>query len=215
MTASQVDGRKARAAERREETRERLLAAALAVFAEQCFEAGTTKAITQRAGAAEGLLFHYFPTKTDLLVAVLRRDPLGPEIQRLLAEHAAEPVAEALPRMTRRWLAVLRAQRPITLGLLQQAHVDPQVQQAILEVLQGITDLLAAYFRERIATGELRPFDPDVAARILLHAVCSLIMPCSGVPAGAEEQVLDRQLDLLLHGMVGPAAHQPVRTTRD
>src|SRR5918998_4617582 len=99
MATTELDGRKLRAAERREETRERLLAAAVSVFAEQGFQAGTTKAITQRAGVAEGLLFHYFPTKADLMVAVLARDPLEPEIRRLLAEEADAPVAKALPRM--------------------------------------------------------------------------------------------------------------------
>src|SRR5918997_1554468 len=99
VATPEVDGRKLRAAERREETRERLLAAAVAVFAEQGFQAGTTKAITQRAGVAEGLLFHYFPSKTDLLLAVLARDPLKAEIERLLAELSDQPVAHALPRM--------------------------------------------------------------------------------------------------------------------
>src|SRR5918997_5919323 len=99
VATPEVDGRKLRAAERREETRARLLASALAVFAEQGFQAGTTKAITQRAGVAEGLLFHYFPTKADLMAAVLARDPLGPEMRRLLEEEATQPLAEALPRM--------------------------------------------------------------------------------------------------------------------
>src|SRR5437764_14237597 len=108
MTATELDGRKVRAAERREETRERLLAAAVAVFAEQGFQAGTTKAITQRAGVAEGLLFHYFPTKTDLMLAVLARDPLEPEVARLLAEAGHLAIADALPGMAQHWLAVLR-----------------------------------------------------------------------------------------------------------
>src|SRR3954468_22969742 len=106
MAVAEQDGRKRRAAERREETRERLLGAALEVFAEQGFQAGTTKAITQRAGVAEGLLFHYFPTKDDLMVAVLARDPLGLEIRRSLADEADSPLAEALPRLARRWLTV-------------------------------------------------------------------------------------------------------------
>src|SRR5690242_7428476 len=146
MVAAETDGRKLRAAERREEMRERLLTAAVAVFAEQGVQAGTTKAITQRAGVADGLLFHYFPTKTDLLLAVVARDPLRPEVERLLAEAAEAPVAEALPRMARHWLEVLRGQQPISLVLLQAAHADPQIQAAIGASLAALTDLLTAYF---------------------------------------------------------------------
>ena len=205
MAAAEVDRRRLRAAERREETRERLLAAALAVFAEQGFQAGTTKAITQRAGVAEGLLFHYFPTKADLLAAVLARDPLGPEMRRLLEEAAGQPVAEALPGMARRWLAVIRAHQPVTRVLFQEAHVDPQVQRAVVSLAHSTTELLAGYFAERMAAGELRPIDPHVAARMLLQSLFGLIMLCDAAPPGDEEAVLDRQIDLLLHGMLAPS----------
>lgn len=212
MAQAEVDGRKLRAAERREETRERLLAAALAVFAEQGFHAGTTKAITQRAGVAEGLLFHYFPTKADLVAAVLARDPLGAEMRRLFREEADQPVAEALPRMARRWLAVIRAHGPLARVLLQEAHVDPQVQRAVVSLGQSTTALLADYLAGRIAAGELRPIDPRVAAHMLLQSLFGLVMLCGEVPLGDDESVLDRQIDLLLHGML--ASRQPSAISR-
>jgi AcrR family transcriptional regulator len=206
---AEPDGRKVRAAERREETRERLLAAALEVFAEQGFHAGTTRAITQRAGVAEGLLFHYFPTKADLMLAVLARDPLGPEMRRLLQEEADQPLAEALPRMARRWLAVIRAHRAVTRVLLQEAHLNPQVQRAVLALALELTELLAGYFAARVAAGELRPIDPRAAAYLLLQALFGLGMQCEAIPDGEEERVLDRQIDLLLYGMLAPAARGP------
>ena len=202
MVQTEVDGRKVRAAERREETRERLLAAAVGVFAEQGFQAGTTKAITRRAGVGEGLLFHYFPTKTDLLLAVLTRDPLKPEIERLLAEAGDAPVAEALPRMARHWLGVLHAHRPVALALLQAAHAEPQVQGAILAAVQSITDLLAGYFARHAATGAVRPEASAAAAQILFQSLCSLGMPCVGVPASAAAGLLDQHVALLLHGLL-------------
>jgi AcrR family transcriptional regulator len=212
MAIADVDGRKVRAAERRGETRERLLAAAVAVFAEQGFHAGTTKAITQRAGVAEGLLFHYFPSKTDLLLAVLARDPLKPEIERLLAEFGDQPVADALPRMARHWLAVLRGHRPVALVLLQAAHADPQVQGAILAAVEGITTLLAEYFTRHAASGALRPEAPTAAAQVLFQSLCSLGMPCAAVPDDEAERLLDRHVALLLHGML--ATTRPIAGAR-
>ncbi len=202
MAATELDGRKVRAAERREETRERLLAAALAVFAEQGFAAGTTKAITQRAGVAEGLLFHYFPTKTDLMLAVLARDPLEPAIRDRLAALGEAPVGEALPRMAREWLAVLRAHQPVALVLLQHAHADPQVQAAIMQTVRRIVELLAGYFAAHVAAGELRPCAPEAAAHLLLQALTGLAISWDGRPAADCERLLDQQLDLLLHGLL-------------
>lgn len=206
MTATEIDGRKLRAAERREETRERILAAALAVFAEQGYHGGTTKAITQRAGVAEGLLFHYFPTKADLLVALLADDPFEPELRRSLQEHAADPVAEALPRLARRWLAVLRARRPVAMVLIQAAHVEPRVQVAIEALSQSITELLADYLAARVATGELRGIDPRSGAQLVLQALFGVTLPCVELPAGADERLLDSHIDLLLYGLLAPTA---------
>lgn len=202
MVAAETDGRKLRAAERREEMRERLLAAAEAVFAEQGFQAGTTKAITQRAGVADGLLFHYFPTKTDLLLAVLARDPLKPEVERLLAELGDAPVAKALPRMARHWLRVLRARQPIGLVLLQAAHADSQIQRAIGASLLALTSLLAGYFARHAAAGELRAVAPEAAAHLLVQALCSLAFPCAGIAAADCDRLLDQEVDLLLRGML-------------
>ncbi len=200
-----VDGRKLRAAERREETRERLLAAAVAVFAEEGFESGTTKAITQRAGVAEGLLFHYFPSKTDLMLAVLGRDPLLAEMERLLAEAGEAPVAQALPQMAQRWLAVLRAHRPVALVLLQAAHSDPQVQAAVAAAVGAITSHLTAYFAAHTATGEVRPGAPEAAAQILFQSLCALGMPCAAAPSGAADRRLAAHVELLLHGILATA----------
>jgi AcrR family transcriptional regulator len=205
MVGAAVDGRKVRAAERREETRERLLAAALEVFAEQGYHAGTTKAITQRAGVAEGLLFHYFPTKADLMIAVLARDPLAPRIRRQLAEVDGVPLVEALPRLARDWLRVIRAHCAVTAVLLQEGHGDPRVQAAIVGVARETTALIADYLAARVRTGELRAIDPPVAARLLLQALFGLTMLCADAPAADPDAVLDRELDLLLHGMLRPA----------
>ena len=209
MPMVELDRRKVRAAERREETRQRLLTAAVAVFAEQGWQGSTTKAITQRAGVAEGLLFHYFPTKADLLVAVLVSDPLGAAMRQLFAAEAEGPVVEALTRMAREWLGVIRGQGPLGRVLLEAAHVEPRVQQAILALAQSTTALVADYLAAGIARGELRPFDPRVAASMLLGCVFELGMPCFDVEERDEEQALAQQIDLLLHGMHAPVPQSP------
>ncbi|MBX5491462.1 MAG: helix-turn-helix transcriptional regulator [Chloroflexi bacterium] len=208
MAAADSYGRQRRAAERREETRERLLAAALEVFAEQGYHAGTTKAITQRAGVAEGLLFHYFPTKAELLVAVAERAPLGVEMRRLLAEAAGRPVAEALPDIARRWFQVLRDNRALLRVFFEQAHADPRVHAVLQAHGERFAALIADYLAERAALGELRPIDHRVAARMLFHSIFGLAMLCEQLPAeltDAEERLLEQQVDLLLYGMLTPA----------
>jgi AcrR family transcriptional regulator len=205
MVTTDLDGRQRRAAERREETRERLLAAALEVFAEQGYHAGTTKTITQRAGVADGLLFHYFPTKADLMAAVAERSPISNEMRRLIAEAADQPVAVALPAIARGWFQTLRESRALVRVLFEQAHADPRVHAALLAHREREAALLASFLAERVATLELRPIEPRLAADMLFQAVFGLVMLCGKVHEGDDEQLLDGQIDLLLHGMLRPA----------
>ena len=57
----------------RRESQERLERAALAVFARLGFQRATVRDVAREAGVSQGLLYHYFRTKDELLVAVFRR----------------------------------------------------------------------------------------------------------------------------------------------
>lgn len=53
------------------DTRERILAAALACLAEDGYAATTTSRIQERAGVSRGSLLHQFPSRDDLLIAAV------------------------------------------------------------------------------------------------------------------------------------------------
>lgn len=57
-------------------------------FAEHGYRGATTAAICQAAGISSGTFFHYFPTKLELLVAVLSSDvdDLSADLERIEAE---------------------------------------------------------------------------------------------------------------------------------
>jgi AcrR family transcriptional regulator len=58
--------KRGRRVENKDRTKRAILRAALELFAEKGFYRTTTKAISRKAGIAEGTLFNYFPTKEDL-----------------------------------------------------------------------------------------------------------------------------------------------------
>ncbi|MFD5625751.1 TetR/AcrR family transcriptional regulator [Streptomyces sp. NPDC127072] len=71
--------------------RERLVVAAVDLFAEQGYDATTVAQIAERAGVTKSTFFRHFPDKRGLLVA-------GQEtLSRLLAEGIAEAPADASP----------------------------------------------------------------------------------------------------------------------
>ncbi|WP_159499878.1 TetR/AcrR family transcriptional regulator [Microbacterium sp. 18062] len=75
--------------------REAILAAALGVFAESGYRAGSLREIATRVGMSEAGLLHHFPNKEALLAAVLdRRD--GDDLSRVHIIVDAEDGAETL-----------------------------------------------------------------------------------------------------------------------
>src|ERR1043165_7344538 len=70
-TGTQGAGKRER---NKEQTKERILEAALHLFREKGLEATTTKEISKRAGIAEGTLFNYFKTKEDLALYFFQKE---------------------------------------------------------------------------------------------------------------------------------------------
>jgi len=82
---------------RRTNTQERLVATAAALFLRQGYAGTGVNEIMQQAGTAAGSFYHFFPTKEDLLLAVV--DRAGEELTRdfdAAAARGAEPIAQLL-----------------------------------------------------------------------------------------------------------------------
>jgi AcrR family transcriptional regulator len=72
-----------------DDRREHLLAAGAQLLGQRPYDEVSIDEIARAAGISKGLLYHYFPTKNDFVVAVLRR-----EVGRITALTALDP---ALP----------------------------------------------------------------------------------------------------------------------
>ncbi|WP_205689889.1 TetR/AcrR family transcriptional regulator [Caulobacter sp. SLTY] len=80
-----------------EPTRERILFAAMKLFSDKGFNTTSVADILREAGANSGSLYHFFPTKQDVLLAVLEmyRDGIYP----MLLAPAWEGVDDAIERV--------------------------------------------------------------------------------------------------------------------
>jgi AcrR family transcriptional regulator len=129
---------------------------ALKLFAAQGFDATTTKQIAREAGIAEGLIFHYFPTKASLLAAILRnRRSFRSELRTILEGAEGRPTPEVLQEVASGWLATVRRDAELVV-LFITAQTNPEVNEAMQQVLGEGTGLLAGYLKARIGAGELR-----------------------------------------------------------
>jgi AcrR family transcriptional regulator len=75
--AAALPSNRGRRADNKERTRRAILRAALDLFALKGFHQTTTKAISRKAGIAEGTLFNYFETKEDLALYFFEQELAG------------------------------------------------------------------------------------------------------------------------------------------
>jgi AcrR family transcriptional regulator len=156
-TGRRPTARQRQAAARRKE----ILKTALGLFAAQGFDATSTRQIAKEAGIAEGLIFHYFPTKAGLLTAILEDRLEGgrafrTQLRPLLEDAGGKPASEVLRAVASGWLAALRRDEEIVVVLFTTAQTNAEVRQAWRGLIREGTELLTGYLAARVEAGELR-----------------------------------------------------------
>lgn len=172
-TSRRLTSRQRQAAARREQ----ILKTALKLFAAQGFDATSTRQIAREVGIAEGLIFHYFPTKASLLSAILEdrvqeRRAFRRELRPLLEDAAGKPASDVLRSVASGWLATLRRDEDIVVVLFTAAQVNPEVRAAWQGLIREGTDLLSGYLAARVEASELREDLPlETAATMFVSSL--------------------------------------------
>jgi AcrR family transcriptional regulator len=180
--------------------RAQIVEVALRLFARQGFDGTSTRQIAQAAGVAEGLIFHYFPTKAQLLTAVLEtHHSFAGELRALLAEAADEPASVVLLRLAAGWLDTLRREAAITAVLFGTAQTNPEVGAALRTLIAEGIARLAAYLQRRIQAGELRANLPaESSAHMFFASLMIFFVMHRLLPADEWQQ----RTDAFMHEMV-------------
>jgi AcrR family transcriptional regulator len=145
-------------------TRERLSMTALRLFSEKGYESTSVSDILKAAGANSGSLYHFFPTKQDLLLEVLRRYREG--IGAMLLAPAWEGVSDPIERVFALLAAYRRALAstdclygcPIGSLALEIHEPDPPVRELLATNFDGWVDAIERCYVE---AGARLPRDLD------------------------------------------------------
>ncbi len=154
--------------------REELLRAALRLFAERGVDGTTIADIAAATGTAHGLVYHYYASKNDLLLAVLERFSFLAELRRLLDVSPHRPAIEVLTEIAVRFSTLIRERADLLRLVSRESQTNPAVAAALGDVMVEGTRLIATYLDARVAAGELRPHDTSVPARGLFWAIVTM-----------------------------------------
>ncbi|WP_322082572.1 TetR/AcrR family transcriptional regulator [Burkholderia sp. BCC1972] len=198
-------------AERRDATRERLLDAAHAIFAEQGYAAASIEDIATAAGHTRGAFYSNFRSKTEVLFELLRRDhdDAATALQRIngMPTGSADDAQRAMLAYWR-WRAARHASRLMWLEAQLRAARDSQFRAqfgALLRDRQALAAACIDAFATR--TGVSLSLPADVLA-LGLTALCDGMQSYSAAVARSS---VDALVDAVLVGFITHTVFDRVR----
>ena len=184
-----------------ERNRRRLVDAAQALFRERGLEVGVAE-IAQRAGVGRGTLFRNFPTKQDLIAAiVIDRMAEATEYGRKLLD--APDAGEALFGFLEEVVGRQQLDRCLFEAVADTFLANQDIRAAHAEIVGGLEELLT---RAKEA-GAVRTDVGAMDVLMLLKGVCE----AASAFAGSDASVVRRQLDLVRAAISAGAAERPLR----
>jgi TetR/AcrR family transcriptional regulator len=207
--------------QRRKEARpQELLDAALELFVERGFATTRSEDVAARAGVSKGTLYLYYPSKEELLKAVVREN-LGA----LIREGA--DIAGGFEGDTQQLLALLMhtwwerigespASGIFKIILTEMGNFPDFARFYLEEVIEPSRALFTRVLQRGIDAGELRPVNLFETVHLLIFPTLMLCLhrhsigPCR-VPSRELDphRFIDTHIDTVVNGLRGPPANAP------
>jgi AcrR family transcriptional regulator len=191
-------------------TRERLLAAARAVFARRGFHAASVEEIAAEGGYSTGALYSNFSGKEDLFLAVMDReiDEHAREIEEAVRERTS--VAERAQGGAERWMAMIEREPDVLLLFMEfwaYAARDEGVRRHVADSFARARATLTRLVADGARDFELELELPAEQLAIVIDALADgIARQKMADPEAVPDELMGRVLALLLAGATRPAS---------
>jgi AcrR family transcriptional regulator len=164
-----------KAAKNVESTRERILASAARLFAQQGFEGSSMPAIAKASRITAGAIYKHFRSKGELLLEVVKRSfESAPLFVQSSSQNSAAGTSFALPRLASMYTGPeLKLVRQLSIEVHSAASKDPEVRR----VLALSNQVAIQHIRDTIALAQSQnELDPKLDADLVARLFCTFVM---------------------------------------
>jgi AcrR family transcriptional regulator len=158
-------------------TRDRILGAALEVFAGKGYHRAIVDDIVRASGTSKGAVYHHFPTKEAIFVALV--DDFAERLALAVAAAVGErhgALAKVEGALTAALTTFAQNERLARLILLEAVSLGAAYQVKRTEVTGRFAALIQGYLDEAAAEGSVAPLDTRIATLAWLGAVNEVVI---------------------------------------
>lgn len=165
--------RQERAAMRREE----ILRISLRLFSQKGYHATSIRDIARAAGITEGLIYHYFESKEDLLKSIVERSNKENKIE-ILEIPDNLPIHEALRLIGRSFFQRLSRGREIFRLMIGESYLFEKEEKFFFPkmIYENGMKNMGEFLKRRMDRGELKKRDPVLSARQFMGSLASFFI---------------------------------------
>ena len=198
--------------QRRKEARPlELLDAALGLFVEHGFATTRSEDVAARAGVSKGTLYLYYPSKEELLKAVIRHHVVNPIAEGMeIIRHFEGRSADLLAVMLRLWwerIGETPAAGILKLMMSEGGNFPEIAQFYVDEVINPSNAMMGHMVQRGIDSGEFRPVNVRNVVGVLCGTLVFMALNkhslggCAPADPLEPKAVIEAQIDLVLHGL--------------
>jgi AcrR family transcriptional regulator len=186
-----------------DETRGRILDAAMQQFSAEGYLAASVDDICMRARVSKGAFYYHFESKRALFLALLE-DWLG-GLEKSMESMRKPTVPETLMQMAELMpmvMATAQGRLNMWLEFWLQASRDKKIWKATIAPYRHYRDLFSEMIRQGTIEGTVKVGDPDAAAQAILSMAVGLLLQSTLDPKGADwRKVTAQSMQILVTGL--------------
>lgn len=156
--------------------RNQILDAATQVFAEKGFHRATIKDIARVAGIADGTIYTYFASKTDVLLGILNRLNQSTEREQQLKPESDQDIRVFFASYLRQRMALFWPNAEVFQAVLPEMLVNAELRELYYQQVIAPTIAVAEHsFQAQSAAGQVRTIDIPLTVRSIAGVILGLL----------------------------------------
>ncbi|PWB74531.1 MAG: hypothetical protein C3F07_07300 [Anaerolineales bacterium] len=190
--------------QRSEETRTRIMEAAIKLFSNNGYNKASVDEICAEAGISKGAFYHHFKSKQELFLALL--DGWLQTIDSAIEAAKDLPAPKTFTRMTEAFPYIFETAGdglPMFLEFWLQASRDKKIWEASIAPYRRYHKHFTSLIKKGVEEGSFVEVDPELASRMIVSTAMGLLLQSLLDPKGAKwEKVARDSTNMLVDGLL-------------